>query len=115
MKAGVRSKLVPISDSGKMMTRPEEGFIVVGNIYVAEVGEDGRPRGGLIGNAFPVTRCRHEKFALGDVKTYVFTRQEFLQALCIEPEDLRGLADDIENECHGRQMGNETRGMENND
>jgi len=46
---------VPICDVCKtQIPTPNGGFIIHGNIYVAEIDQDGKPGGGLIENNFPI-------------------------------------------------------------
>jgi hypothetical protein len=56
--------------------KPEEGFVVHGNIYVA----DPNCRGGLVGNNFPEVKPG-EKIEVTDVQETVYCKRCFIQAV----------------------------------
>ena len=41
-----------VAESGEAIMKPEDGFIIAGNIYTAKVNKDGHPEGDLIGHSF---------------------------------------------------------------
>lgn len=69
-------KVIPITKENVV----PEGFVVKGNIYVA----DPSFLGGLVGNNFPKVE-QNEKIELGSVKETVFCRECMLKALGISP------------------------------
>lgn len=83
----IKSKVLPITDRGETIENPGDGFIVVGNIYVAQLGEDGKPQGGLIGHKYDVTQAGmvHEM----SLHRGVYTKRDILRALGYSNEDLR--------------------------
>lgn len=66
----------------KIIDKPREGFIIHGNIYVA----DPNKRGGLIGNSFPENG---KPFLESDVKQTVLCKNCFKRELGIEEQSRR--------------------------
>jgi len=76
----IQRDAIIVSEDGTEIRNPKDGFIVMGNIMVAEVDEEDSPIGGIIGNNFDDN---------GQVKRYVaFTREELLKVLNYTIEDL---------------------------
>lgn len=68
-----------------IILKPENGFIVHGNIYVADL----KFRGGLIGNNFPNV-TPGDKIEVTDVKETVYCKKCFLLALGVIREEASG-------------------------
>lgn len=62
--------------------QPEDGYIIQGNVYVA----DAASRGGLIGNAFP-TPDEEGKIVAAEIKEIVFCRKCLLSILNMSKPD----------------------------
>jgi uncharacterized protein YlaI len=67
-------------DCDTIIVKPTDGFVIQGNIYVA----DPSTRGGLIGNNFPEVKDG-EAISLDSVKQTVLCASCFLKALGLEP------------------------------
>lgn len=83
----MKVKKILISESGQEICGPDDGFILMGNVYKADIGNDGLPHLGLIGNNFLQTGV--EKIPLTEVvKLAAFKKLEFLKALDFGIKDL---------------------------
>ena len=83
------SKIV-VTEDGTEITNPKAGFILMGNIFVAEVGEDDQPHGGLLGDNF----CED-----GTIKRLAaFTKAEMLEALGYTIEELEVILTEMRKE-----------------
>ena len=76
----MKTKHFPLDQAGNPITDPRAGFIVVGSIYVAQVGENGAPEGGLIGDG-------------SSGRTQAYNLVEFMTGLGLDRADLIKLAD----------------------
>ena len=72
-------KLYKCDSCKDIIHKPNNGYLVVGNIYTANPDD----LGGLIGNNFPET----EKFAITDVSKSVFCKKCFLKAINADKEE----------------------------
>jgi len=66
---------------GKKVMNPEDGFIIKGNIYVADPDD----RRGLIGNAFPEPDKNNGFIHAGDIEEYCFCKACLSEVLGIHP------------------------------
>lgn len=57
----------------EVIQNPHEGYIVVGDIYTAELGSDGEPHHGLVGASFPTPSEDHADVLKVQGQTYKFT------------------------------------------
>lgn len=95
-----------IAEDGTKLEKPEDGFIVQGNIYVAQVDKNGIPRGGLIGNAFPTVPSIYDdsetdenhKFAKHEIRLFAYSKADFLRALGYTKEELIKIINEMKEE-----------------
>lgn len=82
------------TESGKILTDPEQGIIVVGSIFKAHIDTCQNPIGGLIGNAKDT-----EKMLNTGITKHAYTNKEFIKALCIDPFELCRIAEELRKEA----------------
>lgn len=82
----MKTQSVIISEKGDMMYSPTSGVIIQGNIYTAQLNEDGVPEGRLIGNNFPLD---NPNFNPNDINMTAYTWFELIEALNIPIAVLR--------------------------
>ncbi len=83
-------KRYPVTDSGEEILDPEDGFIIQGNIYVAQLDEKGKPNGGLVGGGSWLFDIG-EAFVEDKVPTTIMTKAELLLALGYTVEELEAI------------------------
>lgn len=65
------------------IAKPEDGFIIIGNIYVGQATPDGQPDGGIIGDAFKKA-SQDGVIAVKDVEKYVYCKTCLRKTLKME-------------------------------
>jgi hypothetical protein len=78
------------TENDKIIQDPNEGFIVLGCIFKAEVDDSGVPVGGLIGDS----RTADEILNNG-VQPTAYTNKDFIRALLIDPYALKRIAEEL--------------------
>jgi hypothetical protein len=79
----MKIKQVVVSEGGKELLSAKDGVIIQGCLFVSEIGENGIPHGGLIGDGPTM-----EAMEKAEVPFRAFSWQELLQALKIPPQEL---------------------------
>lgn len=80
----------------RVISSPNEGFIIHGNIYVADSNE----LGGLIGNNFP----KQEDAPASEVKKTVYCKECFLKALEIQEDNSQSSAKQLINQLERKRQ-----------
>lgn len=86
----VVNKKIILAEDGQVLETANDGFIIQGNIYVSEVGENEKPYGGLIGDS-------KTGIALDEanIKCRAYTKKDFIRALHIDPDELIVIAHEM--------------------
>jgi hypothetical protein len=86
----MKTKQVIVTENGKTLLDPKDGFIVLGAIFVSQIDNNGNPTGGLIGDSKTADTILN-----AGVKPTAYSLEDFIEALCIDPFELKRIAENL--------------------
>ena len=101
----VKCRVMPITENGKTLENPEDGFIVVGNIFVSKLDSHGMPHGGLIGRGYDTDS--KGRILETDLHRGCYSKGDMLDALSYTNDELveilrkRGLGIEVAGQVKG--------------
>ena len=86
----MNKKQIVISENGKSLVDPKDGFILLGSIFVSQLDDNGNPTGGLIGDAKTADIILNS-----GITPTAYSIEDFIKALDIDPYELKRIAEKL--------------------